>query len=67
MTAVPMWTQYDVATVETNLWDVKTRRVVWAASTDTFNPASVQKETPGFASIIIGQLAARGLVPGPAK
>jgi hypothetical protein len=67
MVAMPQVTQYEVASVETNLWDVQTRRVVWAASTDTFNPASVQQETPGFANLIIGQLAARGLVPGPAK
>ncbi len=63
MVAVPQVQQYDVATVETNLWDVKTRRVVWAATTDTFNPASVAQETPGFADVIIGQLAARGLIP----
>src|SRR6185369_3499584 len=63
LVAAPMITQYDVASVETNLWDVKTRRVVWAATTDTFNPASVPQETPGFANIIIGQLTARGLIP----
>jgi hypothetical protein len=60
-------TQYDVASVETNLWDIRTRRVVWAASTDTFNPTSVQRETPGFAGVIIAQLVARGLVPGAPK
>jgi hypothetical protein len=64
MVAVPEVQQYDVASVETNLWDVKTHRVVWAATTDTFNPASVAQETPGFAAVIIGQLAARGLIPG---
>ena len=67
MVAMPQVTQYDIASVETNLWSVRTRRVVWAASTDTFNPTSVQQETPGFAGLIIGQLAARGLVPGPGK
>jgi hypothetical protein len=62
MVAVPQVVQYDVATVETTLWQVRTRRVVWSASTDTFNPASVQQEAPGFANLIIGQLAARGLI-----
>jgi len=61
---VPEVTQYDVATVETNLYDVKTKRVVWSGTTQTFNPSSVAKETPGFAKIIIGQLAARGLIAG---
>ena len=67
MVGLPQVTQYDVASVETNLWDVKTRRVVWAATTDTFNPTSVQQATPGFAKLIIAQLAARGLVPGAAR
>ena len=60
--AVPQVTQYNVATVETNLWDVKTRRVVYAATTNTINPSSVATETPAFASLIIGQLQARGLL-----
>jgi hypothetical protein len=63
--AAPMVTQYDVASVETNLWSVSTRRVVWAATTDTFNPTTVAQETPGFATLIIGQLVARGLVAAP--
>jgi hypothetical protein len=37
--------------------------VVWAATTDTFNPTTVAKETPGFADLIIEQLVARGLAP----
>jgi hypothetical protein len=67
MVPTPLVTQYDIASVETNLWDIKTRRVIWAATTDTFNPASVPQETPGFAGIIIGQLAARGLIVAKAN
>jgi hypothetical protein len=62
MVAVPEVTQYDVATVETSLFDVKSRRVVWAGTTQTFNPSTVARETPGFADLIIKQLAARGLI-----
>jgi hypothetical protein len=62
MVAVPEVTQYDVANVETHLVDVKTRRVVWAGTTQTLNPTTVAKETPGFADLIIQQLAARGLI-----
>ena len=65
MVAVPEVTQYDVANVETNLFDVKTKRVVWAGTTQTFNPTTVAQETPGFAKLIIGQLAARGLIAAP--
>jgi hypothetical protein len=54
--------QYDIATVETTMYDVKTRRLVWAATTETFNPNSVAHETPGYADLIIKQLAARGVI-----
>jgi hypothetical protein len=66
---VPMQevSQYDLATVETSLFDVATGRVVWTATTQTVNPTTVQKEAPGYAEIIIGQLAARGLIVGAAK
>ncbi len=59
-------TQFDVATVESNLYDVGTQRLIWAATTRTINPSSVAQEAPGFADLIIGQLRARGLIP-PAK
>ncbi len=56
--------QYDLAAVETKLFDVKTKQLVWAATTSTFNPTSVARETPGFATLIIGELASRGIIPG---
>jgi hypothetical protein len=60
--AVPEVQQYETAIVESTLYDAKTKRPVWSATTETFNPTTVEKETPGFADLIIGQLAARGLV-----
>ena len=51
----------------TRLFNVATKRLVWVGTTETFNPKTVAAETPGFADVIIGQLAARGLVPGVAK
>ena len=59
--------QYEIATVETSLYDVRSRRLVWAATTETFNPASVPQETPGYADLIIKQLAARGIIAALAK
>lgn len=59
--------QYDVATVETSLYDVKTRRLVWAATTETFNPSSVAQDAPNYADLIIKQLVARGVIAAPAK
>jgi hypothetical protein len=59
--------QYDIATVEASLYDVGTRRLVWAATTETFNPTSVAKETPGYADLVIKQLVARGVIAAPAN
>ena len=60
-------TQYDVAYVETSVSAVASRPLVWAATTQTVNPTTVEKEAPNFAASIIGQLRARGLLPAAAK
>jgi hypothetical protein len=62
-TTVPEVTQYDLATVETNVFEVKTDKLVWSGITETFNPNSVAAETPGFADVIIKALSDRGLLP----
>ena len=62
MVPVQQVSQYDLATVESKLYDVQTKQLVWAATTTTFNPTSVARETPGFAGVIIGQLAQRGII-----
>lgn len=63
---VPQVSQYEVASVETNVYYVPTKTLIWAATTQTMNPTTVAQEAPNYADIIIGQLRARGLVP-PAK
>jgi hypothetical protein len=60
-------TQYDVATVESNLYDVKTKRLIWAATTDTVNPRNVAQEAPNFADLLIAQFRGRGLLPPAPK
>ena len=62
MVPVQQVSQYDLATVETKLFETKTKQLVWAATTSTFNPRSVARETPAFADLIIGQLVARGII-----
>jgi hypothetical protein len=63
--AAPMVTQYDVVIVETTLFDTRTKRLVWSATSQTVEPASVQQEAPAFADTIIGALQKAGLLPGP--
>jgi len=60
--AVPQVTQYTIATAETTLFDAKTRRIVWTATSETFNPTTVQQEAPGLADAVIKSLQARGLI-----
>ena len=60
--AVPQVTQYQIATAETTLFDVKTHRIVWTATSQTFNPTSVQQEAPGLADAVIAALKTRGLI-----
>ncbi len=56
-------TQYELATVEAKLYDVQTKQLVWAATTSTFNPRSVERETPAFADLVIRQLRDRDIIP----
>ena len=56
-------TTCSIARVEASLYDSQTRRPIWAATTDTFNPSTVGRE-PRFADLIIGQLRARGAIAG---
>ena len=61
--AVPQVTTYQIATAETTLFDTSTRRIVWSATSETFNPQSVQQEAPGLANKVIAALQSRNLLP----
>ena len=61
--SVPDVQQYQVATVETTVYQVAQRRLVWSGVTQTFDPSSIATEAPGFSEIILGELAQHGLVP----
>jgi hypothetical protein len=61
--AYPDVYQYDIVTAEVNLFDVRTNKLVWGGTTETFNPSDVRRESAGFADVIISALAKRGLVP----
>ena len=65
-TTVPVTqvSQYNLAMVETTLYEVATGRVVWSGITQTLNPSDFQRDAAGFADVIIGQLRARGLIAG---
>jgi hypothetical protein len=53
--------QYQEATIETTLWDVKTDRVVWTGTSRTTetDPAKV---TQGLAKVLIDKMRADGMI-----
>jgi hypothetical protein len=55
--------QYEIAVVETSVFDTRTKRVVWTGVTETYEPTSVERDAPGFADVIAKALAERGLLP----
>ncbi|MEY2667499.1 MAG: hypothetical protein RJA59_137 [Pseudomonadota bacterium] len=63
-TTVPVTqvSQYALVMVETSLYEVSTSRLVWSGITQTLNPSDFPRDVGGFANVIIGQLAARGLL-----
>jgi hypothetical protein len=63
-TTVPVTqvSQYNLVMIETSLYEVSTGRLVWSGITQTLNPSDFQRDVGGFADVIIGQLAARGLL-----
>ncbi|MEO8974500.1 MAG: hypothetical protein ABI552_01885 [Casimicrobiaceae bacterium] len=61
--AVPQVSQYDVATVETTVYQVSGRKLVWSGITETFDPTTVAREAPQFSEVVLDALAQRGIVP----
>ena len=58
--AYPQITQTQIAVIETTLFDVRSQRIVWSATSETLNPSSVQKDAPGFADVILASLRKDG-------
>ena len=61
--AVQDVSQFTVADVETSVFQVSQRQLVWAGTTETFDPSSVAQEVQGFSDVILRALARNGMVP----
>ena len=61
--AVPDVYQYRIATIETTVFDAKSKRLVWTGVTETFDPTSFRRDAGRLADIIVGALAANKLTP----
>jgi hypothetical protein len=58
----PTVEQYEVVTLETNLWDARSERLVWSAMTESFAPTDIRRATGEFAGVVIGALREQSLI-----
>ena len=54
----------DTVVLETDLYSVQDSQLVWSATTQTVAATSIQKDLPGFAKLIIGELRRQKLITG---
>jgi hypothetical protein len=55
--------QWRVATIETSVYDVTSKKLVWTGVTETYDPASFRRDAGRLADIIVGAIAAHKLTP----
>jgi hypothetical protein len=60
--STPMVTQYDVITLETSIWDVKSGTVIWTATTQNVASNDIPKTTGQLAQTLIPKLKADGIL-----
>jgi len=48
--------------IESNLYDVASEKLVWTAQTKTENPASLDKEAPNFAKLIVDDMIVKKVI-----
>jgi hypothetical protein len=62
MVMPPSTYNYDVVTLETNLWHVVGESLVWSGTTETFAPEDARKSSAEFAGVIVRALRGQGLL-----
>lgn len=50
--------QYDVVTIESTLWDMRSGKIVWSGTSETTQSSDVAKLTEGLAQVLIGKMKA---------
>ena len=56
------YTQHDVVTLETNLYEISSEKLVWSAHSRTFSPDSAQQVVDELVGLVIKDLAEKGLI-----
>lgn len=62
MMVPPSTHNYDIVTLETNLWQVVGEHLVWSGTTESFAPTDVKAASATFAEVIVKALRAQGLL-----
>ena len=63
MVSTPEYTtQYDVWTVETNMYDAKSGKLLWTGQSSTSQTGNFQKAVKDFSQVIVDELGKRGLI-----
>jgi hypothetical protein len=60
--ATPTVSQYEVVTLETTVWDPKTQKLIWAATTQRVASQDVPKVTQQLAQTLIPRMKADGVL-----
>jgi hypothetical protein len=60
--STPMVTQYDVITLETSVWDVRSGTLIWTATTQNVASNDIPKTTAQLAQTLIPKLKADGIL-----
>jgi hypothetical protein len=58
---------YDVVTLESNLYDAGSGKLVWSARSEAIPSPEIDQESRALARLLIEDLAARGLLPARRK
>jgi hypothetical protein len=61
--ASPQLQRLMVGRFEARLYDLRSEKLVWSATTATFYPKSVEHDAPGVAAAVVGDLAKLGFTP----
>ncbi len=60
--STPDINQYEVVTLETSVWDAKSEKLIWTATTENVASSSIPKTTTDLANTLIPKMKADGIL-----
>lgn len=54
--------QYDVVTIESTLWDMRSNKLVWSGTSETTQTSDVAKLTEGLSKVLIAKMKTDGVL-----